>query len=125
MNLIKRLVILCFLIIASVCYLQANSGQTLHITGNIILLQQSEIERDNNRITIKNFSNTDIKLLTEDGVYLYIPQHGGAILNCFSSQPPYFQLLFDDEHITYKYDLYPICGDSFVVKNQDNAEFEI
>ncbi len=125
MNVLNRLIILCFLVILSVSYPQANSGQMIQITDSIILVKESEIERDDNRITIKNLSDTDARLLTDDGTYLYIPQNGGAILSCFYSPEPYLQLLFDDKSREYKYDLHPTCGDSFVIKNQDNTEFEI
>ncbi len=123
MNVLKMGIILCFLMSLSVSYPHTDGIEIIQKTDLIVLVRESGTERDENRIMIKNLSDTDAGLLTNDGIYLDISQNGGAIFSCLSNPEPHFRLFFEDK--SSGYDLYPVCGDSFVIKNQDGTEFEI
>ena len=124
MNVLKTGIVFCFLLVLSASYPRADSGGMIQISERIIVRTESGTESDGNRIRIKNFSDTDAVLITEEGIYLQIPHNGGAILSCFSNPEPWLRLVFEGKSSEYD-DLYPVCGDSFVIENRENREIEI
>lgn len=123
MNVLKMGIMFCFLLLLSASYPRADSGGAIQLTDRVMLYAESGTESDENRIRIKNFSDTDAVLLTEEGIYLQIPQNGGAILSCLSNPDPRLRLFVEGK--SSGYDLHLVCGDCFIIENQEKTEFEI